>query len=91
MHAMVWTHPDIAHAVGIVLRHATASRQAHMTTVKRIFCYLRETSDYKLTYQRDKAGELVVYSDSDWAGDKTDRKLTNRFVAMLKHRHPLTH
>jgi len=83
MHAMVWTCPDIAHAVGMVLRYAAASRQAHMTAVKRIFCYLRGTSDYKLIYRRDKAGELVVYSDSDWAGDKTDRKSTSEFIAML--------
>ena len=54
-----------------------------MTAVKRIFCYLQETSDYKLTYQQDKAGELVVYSDSDWAGDKTDKKSMSGFVAIL--------
>jgi len=40
MHAMVWTHPDIAHVVGMVSRHATASGQVYMTAVKRIFCYL---------------------------------------------------
>ena len=80
---MVWTRPDIAYVIGMVSRHATASRQAHMTAVKRIFHYLWETSDYKLIYQWDKAGELVVYSDSDWAGDKTDRKLMSEFIAML--------
>ena len=40
IHVMVWTHPDIAYAVGMISRHATAPGQAHMTTVKRIFCYL---------------------------------------------------
>jgi len=60
MHAMVWTHPDIAHVVGMVSRHTATPGQAHMTAVKSIFHYLRGTSDYKLTYQRDKAGELVV-------------------------------
>jgi len=49
-HAMVWTHPDIAHAVGMVSRYTATPRQAHMTTVKRIFLYLRGTSDYKPTY-----------------------------------------
>ena len=83
MHAMVWTRPDIAHAVGMVSKHAAAPGQAHMTAVKRIFRYLQGTSDYKLTYQRDKAGELVVYSDSDWVGNKIDRKSTSGFVAML--------
>ena len=80
---MVWTYPDIVHAVGMVSRHAAAPGQAHMTAVKRIFRYLQETSDYKLTYWWDKAGELVVYSDSDWAGDKMDRKSTSGFVSML--------
>jgi len=65
MHAMVWTCPDIAHTVGMVSRHAATPGQAHMTAVKRIFCYLQETSNYKLTYRQDKAGELVVYNDSD--------------------------
>ena len=83
MHAMVWTCPDIAHAVGMVSRHAAAPGQAHMTAIKRIFYYLQVTSDYKLKYRQDKAGELVVYSDSDWAGDKMDRKSMSRFVAML--------
>ena len=83
MHAMVWTRPDIAHVVGMVLKHAAALRQAYMIVVKRIFRYLRGTSDYKLTYQWDKAGELVVYSNSDWAGDKTDRKLMSEFIVML--------
>ena len=40
MHTMVWTRPDIAYAVGMVSRHATAPGQAHMTAVKRIFHYL---------------------------------------------------
>ena len=80
---MVWTCLDIAHAVGMVSRYAAAPRQAHMTAVKRIFRYLWGKSDYKLTYQQDKAGELVVYSDSDWADNKMDQKSTSRFVAML--------
>jgi len=50
MHVMVWTCPDIVYAVGIVLRHAATPRQAHITTVKRIFHYLQGTSDYKLIY-----------------------------------------
>jgi len=40
MHAMVWTRPDIAHVVRMVSKHATTPRQAYITAVKRIFCYL---------------------------------------------------
>ena len=83
IHAMVWTRPDITHVVGMVSKYAAAPRQAYMIVVKRIFRYLWGISDYKLTYQWDKAGELVVYSDSDWAGNKTDRKLMSGFIVML--------
>ena len=34
-------------------------------------------------HYNNKAGELVVYSDSDWAGDKTDKKSMSGFVAIL--------
>ena len=36
------THPDIVHAVGVVSTFNSAPTQAHLTTVKRIFRYLKE-------------------------------------------------
>jgi len=40
MHTIVWTCPDIAHAVEMVSRHTATPGQAHMTAIKRIFHYL---------------------------------------------------
>jgi len=40
IHTMVWTHPNIAYAVRMVLRHAATPKQTYMTVVKRIFRYL---------------------------------------------------
>ena len=59
MYAMVWTYPNIAHAVRMVLKHTTTPGQAHMTAVKRIFCYLQVTSDYKLIY--------LLQSNASWS------------------------
>ena len=51
MYAMVCTRPDIAHAVGVLSRFMSKLGKEHWTAVKRIFRYLRGTSDYGLCYQ----------------------------------------
>ena len=37
LHAARATHPDIAHAVGVVSKFNATPTQAHLTAVKRIF------------------------------------------------------
>ena len=51
MYAMVCTRLDIAHAVGVLSRFMSKPGKEHWTTVKRVFRYLRGTSDYGLCYQ----------------------------------------
>ena len=51
MYAMVCTRPDIIHAVGVLSRFMSNPGKEHWTTVKRVFRYLRGTSDYGLCYQ----------------------------------------
>eukprot|EP00253_Pinus_taeda_P031942 PITA_31942 len=46
MYAMVCTRPDIAHAVGVLSRFMSKPGKEDWTTVKRVFRYLRGTSDY---------------------------------------------
>eukprot|EP00253_Pinus_taeda_P014924 PITA_14924 len=48
---MVCTRPDIAHAVGVLSRFMSKPGKEHWTAVKRVFRYLRGTSDYGLCYQ----------------------------------------
>ena len=50
-YAMVCTRPGIAHAVGVLSRFMSKPGKEHWTTVKRVFRYLRGTSDYGLCYQ----------------------------------------
>ena len=45
------THPDIAHAVGVVSKFNAKPRKAHLTAVKRIFRYLKVKSDLALKYK----------------------------------------
>jgi len=46
--------------------------------VKRIFRFLKGTSNLSLMYQKGNL-ELMGYSDADWAGDHKDRKSTTGF------------
>ena len=51
MYAMVCTRLDIPHAVGVLRRFISNQGKEHCTAVKRVFRYLRGTSDYVLCYQ----------------------------------------
>lgn len=74
---LVHNMPDIAHVVGITARFFADPKETHMTTIKRIFRYLRGTEDYGLLYKKRNDFDLKVYTDADWAGNIDDRKSTS--------------
>jgi hypothetical protein len=51
MYVMVYTRPNIAHAVGVLSRYMSKPRKEHWTIVKRVFRYLHGTTNYGLCYQ----------------------------------------
>eukprot|EP00253_Pinus_taeda_P012446 PITA_12446 len=86
MYAMVCTRPDIAHAVGVLSRFTSKPGKEHWTAVKRVFRYLRGTSDYGLCTRKDQDTEcwiFVVLSDADWAGDLGQRRSTSGYVLTI--------
>ena len=75
------TRPDLLFAVGIFSRHMEHPTQEHYIGVKRVLRYLKGTEDYGLFYKKgDLRGELIGYSDSDFAGDCNDRKSTSGHI-----------
>ena len=76
LYAAVATRPDIAQAVGAVAKFWSKPCEAHLTAVKRIFRYLKGTAEFGLKFMKSDGGELVGYSDADWAGDVDDRHST---------------
>jgi hypothetical protein len=60
MYAMVCTRPYIAHAVGFLSSYMSKPGKKHWTTVKRVFRYLRGTTNYGLCYQGRPGLEKVV-------------------------------
>ena len=58
---MPWYALDqIAHAVGVLSRYMSKPGKEHWTTVKRVFRYLRGTSDHAISYQGRVGLEKVL-------------------------------
>ena len=71
------SRPDIMLSVGICARFQAAPKESHFVAVKQIFRYLAHTPNFGLWYPRGANFKLEGYTDSDWAGDKVDRKSTS--------------
>ena len=82
MYAMLCTRLDIYFVVGMVSRNQSNLGPIHWQAVKRIFRYLRGTSDLILCYQ---GGDLRLrgYSNVDWASDRDERKSTTGYAFLL--------
>jgi Reverse transcriptase (RNA-dependent DNA polymerase) len=93
MYAMVHTRPDLAFALGKLSQYMQDPSESHWTYLKALLRYVRSsvglqlrfgprTNSTESSYDRTKS-KLTVYTDADWAGQKSDRKSTSGGVAML--------
>lgn len=78
MYAIVYTRPDISHAVSMVIRYMHNPDKGHWHAVKWILRYIYGTVDIGLKFEKDKTDgkHLVGYVDSDYAGDLDKRRST---------------
>ena len=76
------TRPDIAFGVNKAERVMDMPAEKAWNNVKRIFRYLRLASNYGLRYTIG-SGELKVFSDADFAGDKVTRRSTTGVIAIF--------
>jgi hypothetical protein len=87
MYAMVYTRPDIAHAVGVLRRYMSKPSKEHWAIVKRGFRYLRGTASYGLCYEGRLGLDIVVdiqcFVDAYWVGDLDRRRSTSGYVFNL--------
>ena len=59
--SLTHTRPNIANAVGIVARFQDDPGEAHYAIVKRIFRYLKGTSEFTLWYDKYNDFTLCLY------------------------------
>jgi len=79
MYAMLWTRPDLAHAVGILTRYFNAPTTIQLEGAKRVIRYLKRTSTMGLCYKRSKDKAIVGFADASLA-DGDDAKSTSGYV-----------
>ncbi len=84
MFAMVLTRPDIAFVLGKLAQFMSDPVEHHGHALKNLMRYLRSTLQQKIRY--GPGGEFeyfTLYSDADWASDKSDRKSVGGYVVMF--------
>ncbi|KAK9077208.1 hypothetical protein SSX86_005544 [Deinandra increscens subsp. villosa] len=77
------TRPDLMYGVGLISRYMSDPREEHMALAKRILRYVKGTWNYGLKYTKQEPWKLMVYTDSDYAGDEEDRKCTSGYAFLL--------
>ena len=68
------SRPDIMFSVCLYALFQFDPRESHLVDVKRIFKYLKGTTNLSLLFKKSHEYRLVGFCDADYAGDKIERK-----------------
>lgn len=82
LYISVHARPDISVSTSILGRRVSRPTQVDWTAAKRVVRYLLGTKHWKLSFTGD-TGDLVGYTDADWAGDVKNRKSTSGFTFLF--------
>ena len=88
------TRIDISYIVSLLTRFVNAPMNYHLAAARRVLQYLSGTSDRNLIFVSSPKNEwknnspydLVIYTDSDWAGERGDCKSTGGHVSIINGR-----
>nr|GEY75955.1 uncharacterized mitochondrial protein AtMg00810-like [Tanacetum cinerariifolium] len=75
--------PDIMFSVYLCARFQEAPKTSYLEAVKRIFRYIKGTTNLGLWYPKGTDIETVVYADSDHAKDYVDQKSTSGIYTFM--------
>jgi hypothetical protein len=71
------TRPNICFVVNTLIQYLVELRRVHLVVAKHVMRYLKGMLDYGLCYTGDCDFKLYVYTDSDWNGSASDKKITS--------------
>ena len=77
------TRPELMYMVSLINRFMASPTELHLQAAKRVLRYLKGTVDLGVFYRNEGNGELMAYTDSDYAGDVDDKKSTSGYVFLL--------
>jgi len=77
------TRPDISFAVSTMSQFMNCPTEEHMEAVYRILRYLKMTSGQGLFFQRSANMGIEIFTDADWEGSVTNRRLTSGYCTFV--------
>ena len=77
--SLIDSQPDISFVVSVVSQFMQVPRESQWNVAKRI----KDTYQLGIIYCTNTTDSLVVYTESDWARDGDNRKLTFGYVFLL--------
>ena len=84
IYAMVCTRPDLSWVVTKLSQSLAKPSKGDWVIIKHVLQYIKGSLDKKLVYRKTADGlKLHGFSDSDWAGDTSDRRSTTGYCFML--------
>jgi hypothetical protein len=82
MYAMIYTRFDIAFVLRRLSQYIQDPVEHYASALKRLLCYLRSTIKPRISFGPNK--KLVVYSNTDYATNKTNRKSISALVGLIR-------
>ncbi|GJX91124.1 retrovirus-related pol polyprotein from transposon TNT 1-94 [Tanacetum coccineum] len=80
---LIASRQDIVHATCYCARYQAKQTEKHLTAIKWIFWYLKESINMGLWYPKDTGFKLTPFSDLDYAGCLDSRKSTSGGIQFL--------
>jgi hypothetical protein len=74
---LVNTRLDICFSMNTLSQHMVEPMSAHWIREKPVLRYIVGIANFGLDYIKGDGVSLVCYTDSDWAGCATDKKITS--------------
>jgi hypothetical protein len=68
---------DVLQVVGKVAIFQAISKETHVLAIKRIFRYLKGTTEFGLWYPKGNEMTMVTYVDADWERNIDNRRSTS--------------
>ena len=89
LYLIKYSRPDIANVVRELSKCMDKATPAAFKEMKRVMRFVADTKEYGLRIEPDEPSKdkfhwnMVAYTDSDWAGDKEDRRSVSGYVVFL--------
>ena len=84
-HLSVFSRPDISNAVSQLSQFMQDPSETHMKAARHILRYLKGTRNFSITYERSQELRILGYADTNWRGDKNDRKSTTGYRNLINN------